>query len=118
MTEEKPKRIAIVDDNWDTLRLSQALLSGRGYEIVTFQDGQKFLDAHPETFDLAIVDLMMPGTSGAEVIRQVHEKVRCIVVTGTDTRTRANAFVVGAIAVLQKPLEKSALADIVREVLG
>jgi CheY-like chemotaxis protein len=72
----------VVDDNVDLCRMMARMLSRLGYEVKTFASGPQLLehirgtDALP---DLLILDYMMPGMDGCEVLLQIR----------TDVRTRA-----------------------------
>jgi len=55
------KKILIIDDDLDTLRLVGAMLQRRGYQIVVASSGEQGLvQAANEKPDLALVDVMMP----------------------------------------------------------
>jgi len=71
-------RILIIDDNYDMLNMLQMLLERQGnHEITTCPNGQKGLAAaFSENPDLAIVDVMMPGISGYEVVKQLRSDPR------------------------------------------
>ena len=66
---EKPSRILIIDDEEIVLDSCLAVLEGGNYEIATAPDGSVGLKA-AQGFapDLVLVDLMMPGISGFEVL--------------------------------------------------
>ncbi len=67
------KRIAIVEDEMDLRELVKLHLEREGYEVLTFVDGDKFLDAYQKTaIDLILLDLMLPGSDGLEICRFVR----------------------------------------------
>ena len=69
------KRILVVDDNTYTLRLVETTLEQAGYQVSTAVSGEEALtliNRHGMPH-LAIVDLHMPGMSGFEFCRTVHE---------------------------------------------
>ena len=58
-------RILIVDDNPEIREIIHILLEGEGFEIQEAGDGQTALALTAElTFDLIILDIMMPGLNG------------------------------------------------------
>lgn len=68
-----PKRILIVDDEQDILDLLQYNLETEGYEIVTALDGDTAIElAEAEPIDLVILDIMLPGKDGWEVLREIR----------------------------------------------
>lgn len=69
-----PKRVLICDDDELLLDLVQYRLSNRGYEVVTAKDGKEALDlARKVAPDAMLLDAMMPGVDGYEVLRQLRE---------------------------------------------
>lgn len=67
-------RILVVDDNALNRDMLSRRLSRRGYTVSTADDGQQALDAiAAEAFDLVLLDWMMPGLSGIDVLRKVRE---------------------------------------------
>ena len=66
------KTILIVDDEQDILDLLQFNLEAEGYQIMTAMNGEKALEL-AESFqpDLIILDVMLPGKDGWEVIREL-----------------------------------------------
>jgi DNA-binding response OmpR family regulator len=74
---EKPtgKNILIVDDDVDCRTLVKAVLAGHGYQVEQASDGYEALERLKSyTPDLMVLDIMMPGLSGYDVV--VHMKQR------------------------------------------
>lgn len=68
-----PIRVLVVDDEPQILRALRAALKGHGYDVQTAGDGEEALDLlalHPP--DILILDLVMPGKSGFDVVREVR----------------------------------------------
>lgn len=67
-------RILIIDDNPEDLRLMKAMLQGEGYDFLEASDGtlgvSRAIEEHP---DLIILDLLMPGVNGFDVVRSLQE---------------------------------------------
>ena len=67
-------KILIIDDDKLVRESTQILLRSKGYDVVVAPDGKAGLEqAQSATFDLAIVDLFMPGMDGLQVIKALHE---------------------------------------------
>ena len=67
-------KILVVDDNALNRDMLSRRLSRRGYNVSTADDGQQALDAIAnETYHLVLLDWMMPGLSGIDVLRKVRE---------------------------------------------
>ncbi len=72
------KRILIVDDEIELVKAIEIILKQAGYEVLTAYNGQVALEkAHKAKPDLVLLDIMMPGIDGIEVLRRLRE--------GTDT---------------------------------
>ena len=105
---EKPSKILIIDDEEIVLDSCLAVLEGGGYEIVTAPDGTAGLEKAKEFApDLVLVDLMMPGISGFEVLeglKGIDPTVVAIVITGYSTvESAVEAMKRGAFDFLPKP---------------
>ena len=69
------KKILIVDDDYDTRTVVKTILVGSGYTVEEASGGQEALDTleryHP---DLIVLDIMMPGMSGYDVVVHLKQK--------------------------------------------
>jgi DNA-binding response OmpR family regulator len=73
MTEPVKTRILVADDDRDILDLVVFKLTQAGYEVVGVADGSAALAAiEADPPRLAILDVMMPGLSGIDVLRKVR----------------------------------------------
>lgn len=63
-----------VDDEIDHLRAHILFLEKKDYEVLTVTNGQDAIDqCHQQTFDLILLDEMMPGLSGLETLQHIKE---------------------------------------------
>jgi len=66
-------RILLVDDEEAILKLLRFPLEKEGYHVVTARDGEEALETFArESFDLVILDLMLPHVDGMEVCRRIR----------------------------------------------
>lgn len=118
------KRILVVDDEPDTLGLIELTLSTAGYDVRTGFDGRTALALlRQETFDLLLLDIMMPDLSGFEVVQQlqagkspVPPLVFLTAKSRPEDREQGNAL--GARAYLVKPTTRGQLLDVIHKVIG
>ena len=85
MTNE-PGRVMVADDEHHVRQFLRDLFTSEGYEVDVFATGAQLLDAVP-TFrpDVIVVDMMMPGLSGIEVLaalRRAGLAVPVILISG------------------------------------
>jgi DNA-binding response OmpR family regulator len=68
-----PRRILIIEDDKDIARLVELHLKDAGYEVEMAYDGKAGLElALAKSYDLIILDLMLPGSDGIEICRRVR----------------------------------------------
>ena len=69
-------RLLVVEDNRDTALLLRDLLVAEGYEVESVPTGEAALDTLERTpdVDLVVLDLMLPGMSGYEVIERMRAR--------------------------------------------
>ncbi|MBI2761281.1 MAG: response regulator transcription factor [Chloroflexi bacterium] len=100
-------RILAVDDEPEILRTLRLILSGHGYDVTTVDSGEAALDQIARHLpDVILLDLMLPGIDGLEVIRQVRDRspVPIIVLSARgEELTKVEALDQGADDYLSKP---------------
>jgi two-component sensor histidine kinase len=69
----RAKRILVVDDEERNLLLMRAMLQSLGYECECASDGPEALAKLSTDVDLVLLDVMMPGTDGFEVLARIRE---------------------------------------------
>ncbi|MEM7425999.1 MAG: hybrid sensor histidine kinase/response regulator [Pseudomonadota bacterium] len=117
-------RILVVDDDVVLRKLAEERLSDDNHEIVLAEDGETAWNALlASPFDLALVDLSMPGMDGFSLIRKLREHaptrhLPVIVITACDDGDSIDrAFEAGATALTVKPINWFALQYEIKFVL-
>lgn len=108
--------ILIVDDNEDNRDLLSRRLTLEGYEVSLAVDGREALDRiATDSFDLVLLDVMMPNVNGFEVLEQVRKEKRppdlpIIMVTARDrSEDIVQALRLGANDYVTKPIDTMVL---------
>src|SRR6476469_1639114 len=71
---DRPTTVLVVDDEEDVVSLMRDFLEAEGYAVVIAADGPSALDRLRETsVDCVLLDVMMPGQSGFEVLRRLRD---------------------------------------------
>lgn len=101
--------IVAIDDDPMTLRLLQGLLKATEYKVQVSTDASSGLNLIDGSTSVVLVDLRMPEVSGIECIRYIrqhHQQVQVIVVTGSSETTDAvEAMKAGAFQYVTKPFD-------------
>jgi DNA-binding response OmpR family regulator len=114
-------RILIVDDDVRLGALLERLLKPEGFQVAVVTDGlQGARRATSEVFDLVVLDVMLPGQDGFEVLRRIRatSKVPVIMLTAKGTENdRIVGLELGADDYLSKPFNPRELLARIRAVL-
>lgn len=107
--------LLVVDDEPAMRALLKQSLEGTGHHVVEAADGHSALEVvEREDIDLILTDMRMEGLTGIDVlkaIKQQHPKIGVMLITGFATLESAmEAMRLGAIDVIQKPVNMSELA--------
>jgi len=118
------KRILVVDDEVDFVKMLQARLRIEGYEVLTAEDGIKGLQvARKEKPDLIILDIMMPGLDGHSVCDMLKKSaftwsIPVIYLTAkTGQADELMAMEKGAKYYLTKPYNPGMLMEMIKSAL-
>ena len=75
------KRIYLADDEQPIRDLIQLFLAAEGFEVQTFPDGDQLYDAFDKNpSDMVILDVMMPGTDGLVLCREIRKRSNALIV--------------------------------------
>lgn len=103
--------VLVVDDDPDILEIVSLVLEGSGFRVVTARGGAealRVLGAGDEPPGLILLDLMMPGIDGGQVLAAMREQKRptdnVVVLSGAgDVAARAAGL--GGVAYIPKPID-------------
>lgn len=119
------RRVLVVDDNVETVKVIQEALERAGFSVVSAQNGAECLVAVDEQQpDLVILDVHMPVLNGLDALRLLRQRpdmddLPVIILSGKDEYTDVRAgWGAGADLYLTKPLRLGAVVAAARWMLG
>ncbi|HDQ99292.1 MAG TPA: response regulator [candidate division WOR-3 bacterium] len=121
MAESLP--LLLVDDNNGIVETLADILSINGFEVTAVTDAERALrQAETTEFALAVIDLVLPGLNGIELInrlRAAHPAMKFVVITAyTDTELARQAMAMDIGGVVFKPVEPHEMVRLIRRVAG
>ena len=106
-------QILVVDDEREIADLVALYLKNEGYHVHTFYDGQTALTGTQQTeYDLAVLDVMMPGMDGFTLCRKIreHHHYPIIMLTAkSEDMDKINGLTIGADDYITKPFNMEVL---------
>lgn len=118
-------RVLVVDDDPDVVTLVDYRLSRQGFEVESATDGQQALDALADrSVDLILLDIMMPGLSGLDVLERLRAnestaRLPVILLTAkAQEEDVSRGFALGADDYITKPFSLKELISRVNAVLA
>ena len=115
-------RVLVVEDERKLAQILASALQGEHYDVVVAPNGEDgFFRANAETFDLVVLDLMLPGRNGLEILRtlrQRHIETPVLILTARDgIDDRVLGLDLGADDYLVKPFALAELLARIRALL-
>lgn len=103
--------IMVVEDDYSTRKLMEAVLLQNGYEVITARDGMDALDRMDNyNVDLIVLDLMMPHMDGyefTETLRKCNNNIPILMVTARETPAdKRKGFIAGTDDYMVKPVDE------------
>lgn len=115
------KKILIVDDKLNMLRMLQDVLTSDGYEIITADNGRNAIyTARHEQPDLILLDLMMPEMDGFEFLESYRKEASTPVIMLTakhESESVVKGLALGADDYVTKPFDIGILKERIKAVL-
>ncbi len=114
--KERKINLLMVDDELDFLTPLAKRLETRNFQITTATDGESAIKAAKKGgFDVAILDLVLPGMDGIEILqilKKNHKFLEVIILTGHGkVSTYKEAKKLGAFSYLEKPFDMDELLE-------
>lgn len=118
--EQNKIKILIVDDEEELLNSIKRSLEVREFNVTAVNRGEKAIEiALKESFDIALVDLKMPGMDGEETLKALkkeHPWMEIVILTGHGSVNSAvSCTMSGAYRYLQKPCSLDELLDALKD---
>jgi DNA-binding NtrC family response regulator len=117
------KSILVVDDEKNQREILETILSGEGYDVTTASSGEaamKFVESR--RFDLVLSDLKMTGMSGLDLLKELTNYDKSIIVilltAHGSVDSAVDALRLGAFDYLQKPYDSEKLLETVSRALN
>jgi DNA-binding NtrC family response regulator len=119
MSERPRIRVLLAEDEPHLGTILEHFLNGRGFHVTIARDGRSALDLlTTESFDVALLDIVMPEMDGLDVLRRVRAEPlppEVIIITGNGTiETAITAIKLGAYDYLSKPYRMAEIEVLVR----
>jgi len=119
-----PRTILIVDDEKVVLEVGAKILKRLGYDVLQATNGSDAIEmyrAHSDRIDLVVLDVIMPGMSGAETfeeLKRINPDVKVLLSSGYSLEGQAKRIMErGCDGFIQKPFNLQALADKLSELV-
>lgn len=111
-------KILIIDDDIDIAELESFILKAEGFETVIKNNAEDALiEIEKNSYDLILMDIMMPGISGIELCAKIRDKVDCSIIFVTAKSNLIDkmlGFEIGADDYITKPFENQELVSRVK----
>ena len=118
------KRVLIVEDEESLLKLETILLTVKGYEVSGASTGKEALEKLSDgTFDLILLDIMLPDIDGYEICRQIkehprHTDIPVVMLTAKkSSEDHERGAICGADAYLTKPFKSAMIVEVIESLL-
>ena len=117
------RRVLVVDDDPAVRKSFDRVLTGKGYAVITAENGEEALHKlNEEKYDIVYSDIRMPGMSGLEVAEKIRARrpwTPVVIITGYGTDiAEERAKAAGVSKFLHKPLSPAMIEDSARDVLA
>jgi PAS domain S-box-containing protein len=119
-----PSRVLLIDDDPSVRRMTHMVLRGAGYDVASRGHGDEAIalfKSDPAAFDAVLLDMVMPGMTGAQVferLRAIDPDVAVILFSGYAKDSDAQKLIgAGAAGFIQKPFVIAELAEAIEKAI-
>jgi DNA-binding response OmpR family regulator len=119
------KRVLLIEDEPNIIEAISFILSRDGFTVHTHEDGETALaKVMGRTPDMIILDVMLPGRSGFDILRDLRADDRTLnlpilmLTARGQAKDRDLAMRLGASQFMTKPFSNTAVRDCVRDMIG
>ena len=113
------RSVVVVDDDEAVRDSLKTLLELQSFKVETFETCQEFLRANTSDADCLVLDINLPGMSGLELMETMKRGKRSLptilITARCDNAIRDRAKALGAVALLEKPIDFSGLLTAIGE---
>jgi len=124
LTDIRSTRVLIIDDEEIILETVSELLEALGCKVKTSNngaDGVEIYKANPSSFDIVILDKIMPGMGGKEVyieLKKINPKIKTVLASGYSNEQAQDILDLGVSGFIRKPYTMAALSKLLSEICG
>ena len=116
------KRVLVVEDNKDNLRLISYVLEKSGYEVISAETGEEGIElALKETYLFILMDIDLPGIDGVETTKRMRSsgvKMPIIAITSyAMSGDRQKIMEAGCNGYFEKPINPITIMDSIHEII-
>ena len=114
------RKILFADDDPEIREVVRILLESEGYQVVEAENGEQAASAADDTFDLIILDVMMPGRNGFSACAEIRRKLNTPILfltARTQDSDKTMGFGAGGDDYLAKPFSYAELAARVKAMI-
>lgn len=119
------KKVLVIEDNRDNLRLITYVLRRNGYEVIAAETGEEGVELAEREHPLfVIVDINLPGIDGTEVVRRIRLSstwgtVPIVAITShAMVGDREKALAAGCNGYFEKPIDPLTIMGNIHEAIG
>jgi ActR/RegA family two-component response regulator len=118
--DKTTEKILLIDDDEDFLEIMAERLQARGMDVsTTTSPDEALVKIDRESFDAIVIDFMMPGMLGLDVLKEIRMKnpeLQIILLTGYATmETGLEAMKLGAMSFVEKPVDLKVLTEKIKK---
>ena len=115
------EKILLADDDAEVLEIATTILSKEGYEVIPAKDGDEAIEKARAKPDVILLDYLMPGKSGIEVLTVLKKdpelKMIPVIMVTAHPMEKERSLSAGAVDFVVKPVEKTDLLLRIKSVL-